>query len=119
MDGLVFLDDSAVGDDVTVQGGGNNAVLDVASVSEGAVEITTTDAAGLVRGGLKATSIEGIDYSHYLSYYHTDRDDINMINKERRPKDDHGTCWSDRNVRVAMENAVKTMLLYLKKKDQE
>jgi len=38
----------AVGDDVTVQGGGANAVLDVASVSEGAVEITTTDAAGLV-----------------------------------------------------------------------
>ena len=38
----------AVGDDVTVQGGGANAVLDVASVSEGAVEITTTTAAGLV-----------------------------------------------------------------------
>jgi hypothetical protein len=38
----------AVGDDVTVTGGNSDAVLDVASVSEGAVEITTTTAAGLV-----------------------------------------------------------------------
>ncbi|TFF87163.1 MAG: M28 family peptidase [Promethearchaeota archaeon] len=78
-----------------------------------------TDAAGLVRGGLKATSIEGIRYQDYLSYYHTDRDNLEMINKERRPCDDIGHDWKSRNIRCAMENGVRAFLKYLELKDKE
>lgn len=78
-----------------------------------------TDAAGLVRGGLKATSIEGINYKDYLSYYHTDRDNLSIVNKERRPITDKGTNWSNRNIRCAMEMALKCFFKYLEKKDAQ
>ncbi|MHA1439675.1 MAG: M28 family metallopeptidase [Promethearchaeota archaeon] len=78
-----------------------------------------TDAAGFVRGGLKASSLIGLKYKDYLSYYHTDRDDISLINKERKPWDDQGTDWTNRNVRGAMEMALKICLKYLEKKDNE
>lgn len=78
-----------------------------------------TDAAGLVREGLKATSIEGIRYQDYLAYYHTDRDNLEMINKERRPCDDIGDNWKNRNIRCAMENGVRAFLKYLELKDTE
>lgn len=78
-----------------------------------------TDAAGLVRGGLKATSIEGINYKDYMFWYHSSNDNISLINKTRKPANDVGTNWKERNSRCAMENALKTMLLYLIRKDQE
>lgn len=78
-----------------------------------------TDGAGLVRGGLKATSIEGINYKDYMYWYHSSDDNINIINKTRKPANDIGTNWKERNSRCAMENALKTMLLYLIRKDQE
>ncbi|MFO8018749.1 MAG: M28 family peptidase [Promethearchaeia archaeon] len=78
-----------------------------------------TDGAGLVRGGLKATSIEGIRYPDYLAYYHTDRDNLEIINKERRPCDDIGDDWRSRNIRCAMENGVRAFLKYLELKDNE
>ncbi|MHA1338745.1 MAG: M20/M25/M40 family metallo-hydrolase [Promethearchaeota archaeon] len=78
-----------------------------------------TDAAGLVRGGLKATSIEGINYKDYLNWYHTSRDNLDIINKVRKDAFDIGTNYKERNIRAAMENALKTMLFYLKKKDEE
>ena len=78
-----------------------------------------TDARGLVKGGLKAAALEGIVWEDYLSYYHTDRDKLSIINKERRPCDDHGTNWSNRNVRCAMENGLKICLKYLELKDKE
>ncbi|MBD3353550.1 MAG: M28 family peptidase [Candidatus Lokiarchaeota archaeon] len=77
-----------------------------------------TDATGLVRGGLKATSIEGINYKDYMYWYHSTRDNIDMINKERRPCMDVGKDWKHRNIRCAMENALKTILLYIEKKDK-
>jgi hypothetical protein len=78
-----------------------------------------TDAFGLVNGGLKAASIEGMNWKDYIKFYHTDRDNLDLINKERRPCDDHGTNWSNRNVRCAMENTLKVCLKYLEKKDKE
>ena len=78
-----------------------------------------TDAAGFIKGGLKASSLEGIVWGDYLSYYHTDRDNLDIINKKRKPCEDMGTKWNERNVRGAMENAVKIMLKYLELKDKE
>jgi len=78
-----------------------------------------TDAAGFVRYGLKAASLEGIIWEDYLSYYHTDRDNLSMINKERRDCKDIGTSWNKRNIRCAMENALKICLKYLELKDKE
>ncbi|MFX1275888.1 MAG: M28 family peptidase [Promethearchaeota archaeon] len=78
-----------------------------------------TDAAGLVKGGLKASSLEGIIWEDYLTYYHTDRDALNLINEKRKPNDDIGSNWNERNVRCAMENGLKIMLKYLELKDKE
>jgi hypothetical protein len=79
-----------------------------------------TDGSGLVKGGLDKTSaFVGLRYSDYLYYYHTDRDDITLINKERRPCEENGEDYKNRNYRCAMENAVKLCLLYIQKKDKE
>ena len=78
-----------------------------------------TDAAGLVKGGLKASSLEGIIWADYLTVYHTDRDNLDRINKKRKPCNEHGTNWKDRNIRCAMENALKIMIKYLELKDKE
>jgi len=78
-----------------------------------------TDAAGLVKGGLKASSLEGIIWEDYLTVYHTDRDNLDRINKKRKPCKEFGNNWKDRNVRCAMENALKIMLKYLELKDKE
>nr|MDO8116001.1 hypothetical protein [Candidatus Sigynarchaeota archaeon] len=76
-----------------------------------------TDATGLIRGGLKASSLCGLKYTDYLSYYHTDRDDIALVNKERHPWDDNGSNWTNRNIRGAMEQSLAVCLRYLQKKD--
>ncbi|MHA1251395.1 MAG: M20/M25/M40 family metallo-hydrolase [Candidatus Helarchaeota archaeon] len=79
-----------------------------------------TDGAGLVKKGLKKTAaFVGLRYSDYLYFYHTDRDSLDMINKERRPCDDHGTNWKNRNIRCAFENALKLCIRYIQKKDKE
>jgi hypothetical protein len=78
-----------------------------------------TDAVGLIRGGLKAASLMGMSIQDYLYYYHTSRDDLNLLNKERRPRDDIGDSWKNRNVRCAMENALKISLKYLEKIDKK
>ncbi len=78
-----------------------------------------TDAAGFVRGGLKASSLCGLKYKDYLAYYHTDRDNIDVYNKERGPWTDHGKTWQTRNIRGALEKAVKICVRYLEKKDAE
>ncbi|MHA1150166.1 MAG: M20/M25/M40 family metallo-hydrolase [Promethearchaeota archaeon] len=78
-----------------------------------------TDAAGFVRGGLKSATLIGLKYKDYLFYYHTDRDHYNLINKERRPWEDEGTDYTNRNVRGAMEMALKICFKYLEKKDSE
>lgn len=86
----------------------NYKVLTMPSLSGG------TDAAGFEKGGLRATSIEGIIWEDYLMYYHSDRDTIDIINKERRSCDDYGTKWNNRNIRCALENALKVSLGYLR-----
>jgi len=73
-----------------------------------------TDGAGLVRGGLRATTIEGFIRDDYLFSYHSKRDCLDLINKERRPGTDYGTNWKNRNVRCAMENALKIAIGYIK-----
>jgi Peptidase family M28 len=78
-----------------------------------------TDATGLIRGGLRATTIEGLRYKDYLSYYHTSRDNMTNINKERKKWTDIGPNWHNRNVRAAMEMAVLTMMKYIELKDKE
>ena len=78
-----------------------------------------TDAAGLVKGGLKASSLEGIIWEDYLTYYHTDRDNLDLINKKRKPCSKFGENWKNRNIRCAMENALKIMLKYLEIKDKK
>ena len=79
-----------------------------------------TDGSGLVKGGLtKTAAFVGLKYSDYLYYYHTDRDNLDLVNKKRRPCNDHGTSWKDRNYRCAMENAVKICIRYIRKKDSE
>ncbi len=78
-----------------------------------------SDASGLTKYGLRAASLIGLKFAHYLYYYHTDRDDISIINKERRPCTDYGTEWYNRNMRCAFENALKICLKYLEKKDKE
>ena len=77
-----------------------------------------TDAAGFVRGELKASSLEGIIWEDYLWYYHTDRDNLSLINKKRRPCTEFGANWKNRNVRCAMENGLKICLKYLEKVDK-
>ena len=91
----------------------NYKVLDQPWVSGG------TDASGLVKGGLRAAAMVGLYYGHYLYYYHSDRDDIAIINKERRPCNEYGTDWHNRNMRCAFENALKVCVTYLQKKDIE
>ena len=76
-----------------------------------------TDARGFMKYGLKASSLIGLNYKWYHHYYHTDRDDLDLVNKERRPLKDGGTNWKDFNVRGAMEMALKICLKYLEKKD--
>ena len=78
-----------------------------------------TDAAGFVKGGLKSSSLIGLIYKDYLSYYHTDRDNMSLINKERRPWHDGGDSWNNRNVRGAMEMALQICIKYLELKDKE
>ncbi len=78
-----------------------------------------SDASGLIKGGLKAGSLVNLRWEHYLFYYHTDRDDVSIINKERRPCSDHGRGWNGRNMRCAFENCLKVLLKYLQKKDQQ
>ncbi|MHA1732581.1 MAG: M28 family metallopeptidase [Promethearchaeota archaeon] len=78
-----------------------------------------TDAAGFVRGGLKASSLCGLRYRDYLQYYHTDRDNLDIINKERLPWTHFGDDWRDYNVRGAMEQALCICVRYLEKKDAE
>lgn len=78
-----------------------------------------TDAAGFVRGGLKASSLCGLRYRDYLQYYHTERDNLAIINEERLPWSHYGEDWSDYNVRGAMEQALCICVRYLEKKDAE
>ncbi|MHA1270612.1 MAG: M28 family peptidase [Candidatus Helarchaeota archaeon] len=79
-----------------------------------------TDGSGLVKKGLKRTAaFVGLRYSDYLYYYHTDRDNLGLINKDRRPCNDHGTSWKNRNIRCALENALKLLIRYIQKKDSE
>lgn len=78
-----------------------------------------TDAAGLIWGGLKASSLCGLKYQDYLAYQHTDYDGLELVNKERRPWTDNGTSWRNRNIRGAMEQALCIALRYLEKKDAE
>ncbi len=78
-----------------------------------------TDAAGFVRGGMKASSLCGLKYKDYLAYYHTDRDNMDVYNKERRSWTDHGKTWQTRNIRGALEKALKICVRYLEKKDAE
>ncbi len=78
-----------------------------------------TDAAGFVRGGLKASSLCGLNHMDYLQYYHTDRDNLDIINKERLPWDYHYEDHTDYNVRGAMEKALCICLRYLQMKDAQ
>lgn len=78
-----------------------------------------TDAAGFVRGGLRASSLCGLKYKDYLAYYHTDRDNLDVYNKERRPWTDHGHTWQERNIRGALEKALCICVRYLEKKDAD
>ncbi|HUX98828.1 MAG TPA: M20/M25/M40 family metallo-hydrolase [Candidatus Deferrimicrobium sp.] len=78
-----------------------------------------TDASGLVKGGLRAASLVGLLFRHYLYYYHSERDDVPIINKERRPCTDYGNAWHNRNMRCAFENCLKLCLKYLEKKDNQ
>ncbi len=72
------------------------------------------DSAGLMRGGIRASSLEGFHYEDYCWNYHSTRDNLDMVNKKRRPNEDCGTRWNNRNVRGAMENALKISLEYIK-----
>ena len=78
-----------------------------------------TDARGFMKFGLKASSLIGLTYKWYHHWYHTDRDNLDLVNKERRPLEDGGKSWNDFNVRGAMEMALKICLKYLEKKDKE
>jgi len=78
-----------------------------------------TDAAGFAWGGLKGSSLLGLKYQDYLAYQHTDYDNLDLINKERRPWADNGTNWRNRNVRGAMEQALCIAVRYLEKKEAE
>ena len=78
-----------------------------------------TDSRGFVKYGLNSSSICGLNFKDYLHYYHTERDNIEIVNKKRRPLEDNGTCWKDRNIRGAMEIALNICLKYLEKKDNE
>ncbi|NHI91617.1 MAG: M28 family peptidase [Candidatus Lokiarchaeota archaeon] len=78
-----------------------------------------TDGSGVVRGGLRASAMVALKFGDYFYYYHSDRDNLSMINKKRKPRDDFGTGINDKNVRVAMENALRILMLYLEKKDKE
>jgi len=91
----------------------NYKILDQPWVSGG------TDASGLVKEGLRAAAMVGLYYGHYLYYYHSDHDNISIINKERRPCNEYGTDWHNRNMRCAFENALKVCVRYLQKKDIE
>ena len=66
-----------------------------------------TDAAGFVKGGLKSSTLIGLIYTDYCDYYHTDRDNMDRVNKERRPWHEGGDSWENRNVRGAMEMALQ------------
>jgi len=91
----------------------NHALEEQPGVSGG------TDAAGLVWGGLKASSLCGLRYQDYLAYQHTDKDNLDLVNKERRPWGDNGTNWQNRNIRGAMEQSLCIAIRYLEKKDAE
>jgi hypothetical protein len=78
-----------------------------------------TDSAGFVRGGLKSACLVGLIFKDFLSYYHTDRDNLSLLNKERRPWNECGDNYSNRNIRGAMEMALQICLKYLEKKDIE
>jgi len=78
-----------------------------------------TDARGFMKYGLRASSLIGLNYKWYHHWYHTDRDNLDLVNKERRPLEDGGTSWKDFNVRGAMEMALKICLKYLEKKDND
>lgn len=78
-----------------------------------------TDARGFMKYGLRASSLIGLNNIWYHHWYHTDRDNLDLVNKERRPLEDGGTSWKDFNVRGAMEMALKICLKYLEKKDKE
>ncbi|MDD1776726.1 MAG: M28 family metallopeptidase, partial [Candidatus Helarchaeota archaeon] len=91
----------------------NYKILDQPWVSGG------TDASGIAKGGLRGAAMIGLYFGHYLYYYHSDRDDISIINKERRSCTEYGTDWYNRNMRCAFENALKVCVRYLQKKDIE
>ncbi len=78
-----------------------------------------SDGAGLVMGGLRATTIASLHIPDFLHFYHSTRDNLSMVNRERRPCNDHGTSWKNRNVRCAMENALKISLEYIKLVDEK
>jgi hypothetical protein len=78
-----------------------------------------TDARGFMKYGLRASSLIGLNNEWYHHWYHTDRDNLDLVNKERRPLEDGGTSWKNFNVRGAMEMALKICLKYLEKKDKE
>ena len=81
-----------------------------------------SDAAGLTRGGLRASNIEGYDYIDYLNWYHTDRDTIDLLDSPdipRRPAEDLGHNQETRNRRIALERALKILVGYIKLVDSK
>ncbi len=78
-----------------------------------------TDARGFMKYGLRSSSLIGMDYLWYHHWYHTERDNLDIINKERKPVKEEVTSWKDFNVRVGMEMALKVCLKYLEKKDKQ
>ena len=69
--------------------------------------------------GLRASSLVGLSFQWYNHYFHTPRDNLDLINKQRRPLEDGGTSWKNFNVRGAMEMGLKICMKYLEKKDSE
>jgi Zn-dependent M28 family amino/carboxypeptidase len=78
-----------------------------------------TDSRGFMKYGLRSACLMGMDFKWAQHWYHTDRDNLDLINKERRPLEDGGTSWKDFNVRGSMEMALKTCLKYIEIKDKE
>jgi hypothetical protein len=72
-----------------------------------------TDCAGFAKGGLAVSGLEGIRYSDYLQWYHSDRDNLDLINQDVRPDEDNGNDYKTLNVRGSMTNALKICAKYI------
>jgi hypothetical protein len=75
-----------------------------------------TDVAHFIKGGFRTSGLEGIRYSDYLHWYHTDRDSLDLIHLEKRPDVDNGKDHRSLNVRGAMMNAYRICMKYIEKK---